>query len=100
MLGKNSDRTIPIAIVVILFSLALALSEDFLAACGTFVQLKCAYLLKCLGLFDGRKKNGEHIRTVVGQQKDEKLYNGEVIGPQLCRILKCSVRYNALFSIV
>jgi hypothetical protein len=70
--------------MIILFSLALALSEDFLAVCGTYIKLKWANLLKKLGLFERWKKKGEHVRMVIERRNAEldKLYQVGTAGPQ------------------
>jgi hypothetical protein len=66
-----------------MFSLALALSEDFLAVCGTYIQLKWANFLKSIGLFERWKKKGERVGAAIERRKAEldKLYPKDRRGP-------------------
>ena len=70
-----------------MFSLALALSEDFLAVCGTYIQLKWANFLKSIGLFGRWKRKGERVRAAIERRKAEldKLYPKDrrgLVGPE------------------
>jgi hypothetical protein len=70
---------VPISIVIIVFSLALALSEDFLSICGASLQLWWARVLQKVGLFDGWKKKGVRVRSVIESRRTKlkALYKGE-----------------------
>lgn len=69
----------PVSIVIIVFSLALALSEDFLGFCGATLQLWWAKFLQRVGLFERWKKKGDSVRRAVAVRKErlDELYEGE-----------------------
>jgi hypothetical protein len=52
-----------------MFSLALALSEDFLAICGTWLELKWAAFLNKIGMFERWKKKGERIQDAIKKRR-------------------------------
>jgi hypothetical protein len=70
---------VPVSIVIIIFSLALALSEDFLGICGATLQLWWARILESVGLFDRWKKKGDSVRTAIEsrRKKVDELYDRE-----------------------
>ena len=70
---------VPVSIVIIVFSLALALSEDFLGFCGATLQLWWAKFLQRVGLFDRWKKKGDNVRKAIAVRKEklDELYEGE-----------------------
>ena len=70
---------VPVSIVIIVFSLALALSEDFLGICGATLQLWWARFLQSIGLFDGWKKKGVRVRNAVESRREKLnvLYKGQ-----------------------
>ena len=76
--------SVPVSIVVIIFSLALALSEDFLGICGATLQLWWAKILQKAGLFGSWKKKGDSVRKAIAtrQKKLNELYNEEVLSKE------------------
>jgi hypothetical protein len=72
---------VPMSIVIILFSLALALSEDFLGICGATMQLWWAKFLQAVGLFDGWKKKGVRVRNAAERRREKlkALYDGKAV---------------------
>ena len=75
----NLEVLVPVSIVIILFSLALALSEDILGICGTYIQVKWAKFLQKIGLFEKWKRKGERIKLAIERRKAEleELYPNE-----------------------
>jgi len=69
---------VPVSIVITIFSLALALSEDFLGICGATLQLLWARILESVELFNKWKKKGDSIRTAIeNRRKVDELYDRE-----------------------
>jgi hypothetical protein len=70
---------VPVSFVIILFSLTLALSEDFLRIYGATLQLWWAKFLQGAGLFDLWKKKRGSLKVAVDYRKERlrELYGRE-----------------------
>ena len=67
----TSPLTVMLSLLIITFSLTLALSENTLNILGTTLQLIWAIILHKLGLFEAWKRKGRGVQNLIRRHQEE-----------------------------